>query len=85
MSSITIVEPIIQEINFENIPIMRVSMVGNQSLVTLKDIAEDLQDKIEQVPGVLDVDISGGLEREVKININPARLQYYETAQLGNG
>ena len=70
-------EPIVQEINFENIPIMRVSIVGNQSLVTLKDIAEDLQDKIEQVPGVLDVNISGGLEREVKINVNPARLQYY--------
>jgi multidrug efflux pump len=70
-------DPIIQEINFENIPIMRVSIVGNQSLVTLKDIAEELQDKIEQVPGVLDVKISGGLEREVKINVNPSRLQYY--------
>lgn len=70
-------DPIIQEINFENIPIMRVSIVGNQSLVTLKDIAEELQDKIEQVPGVLDVKISGGLEREVKVNVNPSRLQYY--------
>jgi len=70
-------EPIVQEINFENIPIMRVSIVGKQSLVTLKNIAEDLQDKIEQVPGVLDVKISGGLEREVKINVNPSRLQYY--------
>jgi CzcA family heavy metal efflux pump len=70
-------EPVVQEINFENIPIMRVSIVGNQSLVTLKDIAEDLQDEIEQVPGVLDVTISGGLEREVKINVNPGRLQYY--------
>ena len=70
-------EPIVQEINFENIPIMRVSIVGKQSLVTLKKIAEDLQDEIEQVPGVLDVKISGGLEREVKVNVNPSRLQYY--------
>ena len=70
-------EPIVQEINFENIPIMRVSIVGKQSLVTLKKIAEDLQDKIEQIPGVLDVKISGGLEREVKVNVNPSRLQYY--------
>ncbi len=70
-------EPVIQEINFENIPIMMVSIVGDQSLVRLKKIAEDLQDKFEQIPGVLDVNISGGLEREVKINLNPARLRYY--------
>lgn len=70
-------DPIIQEINFENIPIMLVSLVGDQSLVVLKSIAEDLEDKIEQIPGVLDVTISGGLEREVQVNINPRRLEYY--------
>ncbi len=70
-------EPIIQEINFENIPIMLVSIVGQQSLVRLKKIAEDLQDKFEQINGVLDVKISGGLEREVKVNLNPNRLKYY--------
>lgn len=70
-------EPFIQEINFENIPIMLVSIVGDQSLVRLKKIAEDLEDKFEQINGVLDVKISGGLEREVKVNLNPARLQYY--------
>jgi len=70
-------EPIVQEINFENIPIMLVSIVGNQSLVKLKKIAEDFQDKFEQIPGVLDVTISGGLEREVQVNLDPARLEYY--------
>ena len=70
-------EPIIQEVNFENIPIMLVSIVGKQSLVKLKRIAENIQDRIEQIPGVLDVIISGGLEREVKINIQPNRLKYY--------
>ena len=70
-------EPFVQEVNFENIPIMLVSIVGQQSLVRLKKIAEDLQDKFEQIPGVLDVNITGGLEREVKVNLNPARLRYY--------
>ena len=70
-------DPVIQEINFENIPIMFVSIVGDQSLVRLKKIAEDLQDRFEQIPGVLDVNISGGLEREVQVEVNPARLQYY--------
>jgi multidrug efflux pump len=70
-------EPFVQEVNFENIPIMLVSIVGQQSLVRLKKIAEDLQDRFEQIPGVLDVNITGGLEREVKVNLNPARLRYY--------
>ncbi len=70
-------EPFVQEINFENIPIMLVSIVGRQSLEKLKDIAEDLQDQIEQIPGVLDVKISGGLEKEVQVNVFPNRLRYY--------
>ncbi len=70
-------EPIIQEINFENIPIMLVSIVGKQSLVKLKKVAENLQDRFEQIPGVLDVKISGGVEREVKVNLSAARLKYY--------
>lgn len=70
-------EPIVQEINFENFPIMLVSIVGNQSLVRLKKIAEDLQDKFEQIAGVLEVNISGGLEREVKVNVNARSLEYY--------
>ncbi len=70
-------EPIVQEINFENIPIMLVSIVGEQSLVRLKKIAEELQDEFEQINGVLDVKISGGLEREVKVNLNPGRLKNY--------
>jgi multidrug efflux pump len=70
-------EPIVQEINFENIPILVVAITGPESLVKLKEIAEDLQDKIELVPGVLSVSISGGLEREVKVNVNPNRLVHY--------
>ncbi len=70
-------DPIVQEINFENVPIMIVSITGQESLVKLKKIAEDLQDIIEGVSGVLEVNITGGLEREVRVDVNPARLKYY--------
>jgi CzcA family heavy metal efflux pump len=70
-------DPVVEEINFENIPIMIISIYGEQSLVRLKKVAEDLQDKIEDIPGVLSVDLSGGLEREVKVNVIPSRLIYY--------
>ncbi|RMI14728.1 MAG: efflux RND transporter permease subunit [Calditrichaeota bacterium] len=70
-------DPLVQEINFENIPIMIVSITGDQSLVELKEIAEHLKDRIELIPGVLDVTLSGGLEREVQVDVIPARLQHY--------
>ncbi len=70
-------EPMVEEVNFENIPIMLVSIVGNQSLVRLKEIAEDLQDEFEQISGVLEVNITGGLEREVKVKLDANRMQYY--------
>ncbi|RMH70613.1 MAG: efflux RND transporter permease subunit [Gemmatimonadetes bacterium] len=70
-------EPIIAEFNFSEQPIMIVNVAGSGGLVQLKEIAEDLEDKIEQIPGILNVDVAGGLVREVKVNVDPERLQYY--------
>jgi multidrug efflux pump len=70
-------EPMVEEINFENIPIIVVSLTGDRSLVRLKQLAEDLQDRFENIPGVLSADISGGLEREVKVSVDPTRLIHY--------
>ncbi|MDE3000362.1 MAG: efflux RND transporter permease subunit, partial [Gemmatimonadota bacterium] len=70
-------ESTVQEINFDDIPILVINVAGTHSLVTLKDIAEDLEQRIEQIPGVLDVTVAGGLEREVQVNVDPDRLVYY--------
>ncbi len=70
-------EPIISEINFTDFPIMIVSLSGEQGLIRLKEIAEDLEDQIKMITGVLDVNISGGLEREVQVNVDPAKLSHY--------
>ncbi|NGP89119.1 efflux RND transporter permease subunit [Fodinibius halophilus] len=70
-------DPIIQEINFSEFPIMQVNISGEYGLVQLKEIAEDLQDRIESVPSVLEVNLAGGLEREVKVDVNLPKLKYY--------
>lgn len=85
-------ESSIQEINIENTPIMVINIAGTHSLVALKDIAEDLEERIETVSGVLDVVVTGGLEREVQVNVDPDRLKHYnlgledviETIQVEN-
>jgi len=70
-------ESSIQEINFDNIPILVVNVAGSHNMVTLKDIAEDLEDRIETISGVLDVTLAGGLEREVQVDVDPDRMHYY--------
>jgi multidrug efflux pump len=70
-------DPIVSEVNFSNIPIMIVNMSGDYGLVRLKEVAEDLSDEIETVKGVLEVRLAGGLEREVKVDVDPDRLAVY--------
>jgi multidrug efflux pump subunit AcrB len=70
-------EPIVSEINFAELPIMLVTISGPISPVRLKTIAEELEDRIEVIPGVLGVDLYGDLEREIRIEIDPDRVAAY--------
>jgi len=70
-------DPSVFEVNFSELPILVLSLSGNIGLARLKKIAEDLQDDIEAIPGVLECEVSGGLEREIRIEPIPERLAYY--------
>jgi multidrug efflux pump len=71
-------DPMIMEIVLSEFPIMQVNIAGEYSLVQLKDVATDLQDRLKQIPSILDVRLSGGLEREVKVEVDLPKLQFYE-------
>ncbi len=70
-------EPGIYEFDFQEVPILQVNLSGKYGLVRLKEIGEDLEDLLEQIPTVLRVDLRGGREREVKVDVSLSRLQYY--------
>ncbi len=70
-------DPSIIEFNFSEMPIMQVNLSGQYGLVRLKELGEDMQERIEQLPGVLRVDVRGGLEREVRVDVHLDRLQFY--------
>ena len=70
-------DPSIIEFNFSEIPIMQVNLAGQYGLVRLKELGEEMQDRIEQIPAVLRVDVRGGLEREVRVDVHLDRLQFY--------
>jgi multidrug efflux pump subunit AcrB len=70
-------EPIVNEINLAEFPIMTISISGDVSPYQFKEIADDLQDALETVPGVLKVDVLGALEPEIRLEFDPDRLATY--------
>lgn len=73
-----ILEPIVSEINFSEFPIMVVNVGGDVGLARLKKVAENLQDEIETIPGVLRADLNGGLQPEIQVNCDVYRLKAYQ-------
>ena len=70
-------EPSIREINVADFPIMMIAVSGSISPVQMKLIADDLEDRIEQLPGVLNVDVMGTLEREIRLEFDRDRIAMY--------
>jgi len=70
-------EPIIEEVNISDLPIMFLSLMGDVGLPLLTKFAEDLEDEIESIKGVLDVHVVGGTEREIQIIVDPDRATEY--------
>lgn len=67
----------ISELSFSEFPIMIVTLFGAEVPV-LEHIAEELEDRIEGLPGVLNVEISGGIEPQIEIEIDPEKLEGYK-------
>jgi multidrug efflux pump len=70
-------DPVIQEINFSDIPVIRVVLSGPFSLRRLQSFAEEFEDRIESIPGVLDARLTGGLEREIHVEFDLDRVGAY--------
>jgi len=73
-------DPSVVEISFSEVPLMQVNVAGAFGLVKLKEIGEDLQERIESIPAVLRAELRGGLEREVQVDIDLAKLKYYNVS-----
>ena len=70
-------DPSVFEVNISQMPIIVLSLSGTCGLPCLKEIADDLQDDIEALTGVMEVEVNGGLEREIRVEVIPEKLSYY--------
>ncbi|MHC4841578.1 MAG: efflux RND transporter permease subunit [Planctomycetota bacterium] len=67
----------VNELSFAEFPIMIITLYG-ADIPVLQKVAESIEDKVEQIPGVLDVSIAGGVEEQIEIELDPEKLEAYK-------
>lgn len=70
-------EPRVKEINVALFPVMLVTLSGDIEESILYAVADDLQDRIEALPGVLEAEIRGKREEVAEIIVDPTNMDSY--------
>ena len=70
-------EPIIQEQSFADQPIIGIVLSGEAPERELARIAQNLKDRLESSPGVLEAFSSGAREELLEVTIDPLRMEAY--------
>jgi len=73
-------EPTVTEVTFSLFPVLNVILTGNVDERTLITSAKALKDQIENINGVLDVEIAGEREEVVDIVVKPVIMESYGLA-----
>jgi multidrug efflux pump len=68
-------QPDVQEFNFSEFPIMYVNISGDYDPVKLKQFADKMQDRFEELRQITRADIVGAPEREIQVNVDPYKMQ----------
>src|ERR1700709_1783380 len=68
-------EPAVLEVSFSEQPVMYVNISGDYDQQRLKKFADDMKDRIEDLPQINRVDEVGAPEREFQINVDNNKMQ----------
>ena len=67
-------QPDVQEFAFSEMPIMFVNVSGDYDGIKLKEYADKMQDRIEELREITRAEIVGAPEREIQINVDPYKM-----------
>lgn len=68
--------PTVGKFNFATMPIVSLALSGTRDLGQLQELAEDkIQKRLESAPGVAQVSLVGGLQREIQVHVDQRKLQ----------
>src|SRR5438067_4077818 len=79
--------PIVEKLDTDATPVLRIAVSAPRSLRDVTDIADkQIKRQIEPISGVGNVDIVGGRQREVEVWVDPDKLRAYNVsaADVGN-
>ncbi|MDD3147045.1 MAG: efflux RND transporter permease subunit [Candidatus Riflebacteria bacterium] len=69
----------VSKVDINSFPVLNIALGGDFDLVELRRIADrEIKPAFQQIGGVSNVEIKGGLEREIRVKIFPDRLLAYE-------
>lgn len=64
-------KPIIQKVDLQAFPIIELVVSGNRSPIELYELADkNIRERLSQIPGVASVEITGGQEREIRVQFD---------------
>jgi len=70
--------PTVIKIDPSMMPIMQIALSGGDDIMQLKKLADDvITDRLLRLDGVASVNVIGGREREIAINVDPDKLAFY--------
>ncbi|HVG39829.1 MAG TPA: efflux RND transporter permease subunit, partial [Pyrinomonadaceae bacterium] len=70
--------PIVQKLDTDAAPVLRIAVSGARSLRDVTDIADkQIKERIESINGVGNVEIVGGAEREIHIWVDPDKMRAF--------
>src|SRR5919202_6586968 len=71
-------DPIIQKLDTDAAPVLRIAVSAGKSLREVTDIADkDIKERIESINGVGNVAIVGGATREIHVRVDPDMMRAY--------
>ena len=70
--------PTIIPLDPQSKPIMTLAVTGDRGLLELKEFAEELiKPRLEQIEGIGQAEITGGVEREIQVEVDPRLMSLY--------
>jgi len=70
-------DALVQEINMKLMPVIEAAISGDMSERKLQDYAESLENLLLEIPEIAKVERKGWRDREIWVEINPAKLREY--------
>lgn len=70
-------DPQVQEISLDDTPIVTFALVGPYDGFMMRTYGEKIQDELEKIPGVRQVEISGGDQSEFEVAYDPGKLALF--------